>query len=145
MFKIDDCLAFITRSSSKMFAEVLSARLKQYGINLSQWFSLYYVKNNNSITQKELADLIGITEPSIARLIGSMEAEGYVTRMHSAEDRREKILSLTKKGEATYEKILPVVIKFKDDTTKGIPEKDLVVIRRVLDKMVENCENTQLY
>ncbi len=138
-FDLDDCMAFVTSNSAKVFAQAMEKRLRPYFVSRSQWIAMHYISSRKGLTQKELARLMSVKEPSIVRMIQKMEAEGYLIRADSDTDRRVKCLVLTEHGEQVYHKILPVVERFKNDTTEGIPEEDLLLLRKTLEKMVDNA------
>lgn len=140
MFKIDNCLAFITNQSGKIFSEALEKDLRPYGITRSQWITLYFIYETPRITQKELANKMAIKEPSIVRLIQRLESEGLLDRIQDENDKRNKQLQLTTKGTNKCLTLLPVTEKFKNDTIKGISEEDLETCMRVLNTMVKNTK-----
>lgn len=138
LFKLDDCLTFITNKSSKLLAETLDNEFRPYHITRSQWIALYYVYNHESITQKELADKMGIKEPSVVRLLQKLEADDLLFRASTIEDKRIKQLKLSSKGIKTYHELLPVVEHFKNYTVRGISEEDLQTFKQVLETMTKN-------
>lgn len=140
MFKIDNCLAFITNQSGKIFSEALEKDLRPYGITRSQWIALYFLHETPKITQKQLAEKMSIKEPSIVRLTQRLESEGLLNRIQDENDKRNKQLQLTKKGNEKCLALLPVAENFKNHTVKGISEKDLETVVKVLNQMVENTK-----
>jgi len=42
MFNLDDCMAFITSQSAKIFSEALERRFRPYNVTRAQWIVLYY-------------------------------------------------------------------------------------------------------
>ena len=138
MFNLDDCLAFITSKSSKLFADTLEHAFRPYHLTRSQWIAIYFIYNDGHMTQRELADKIGIKEPSVVRLIQKLEYDGYLTRHGLDEDKRVKQVELTTKGEQAYHELLPVVKQFKNKTIAGIAEEDLKTFKNVLEAMLKN-------
>ncbi|WP_281366443.1 MarR family winged helix-turn-helix transcriptional regulator [Paraliobacillus salinarum] len=139
LFNLDDCLACITNKSSKLFEEALDNEFRPYHITRSQWTAMYYIYNNERITQKELADKMSIKEPSVVRLIQKMESEGFLYRLESVKDKRIKQLELSPKGEKGYHELLPIAENFKNYVVEGIPEEDLEIFKQVLETMTKNA------
>ncbi|WP_438761415.1 MarR family winged helix-turn-helix transcriptional regulator [Enterococcus sp. AZ194] len=52
-----------------------------------------------SISQKDLAFILGVRPQSIGELLGKMEKQEWITRTASEEDRRVMLVSLTEKGQ----------------------------------------------
>lgn len=140
MFELDDCLAFVTSTSAKIFSQKLEQRLKPYGISRARWIALHHIYRHEVLMQRELADLMAIREPTVGRMVLEMVQDGLVERQASDTDRRANQLVLTKQGQKLYLDMLPIVEQFKEDTTAGIDQADLATISRVLKKMVENSE-----
>ena len=141
MFNLDDCIAFITCKGAKDLADSLEKRLNHYNITRSQWIALYYIKNNNMITQKQLADKMSLKEPSVVRLLDKMELYGWVNRISSNDDKRMKFLALTDSGKEIETAMLDVAEKFKSDVLNGISSEDLDVFKATLNKMLINIED----
>lgn len=141
MFNLDDCIAFITCKGAKDLADCLEKRLNHYNITRSQWIALYYIQNNNMITQKQLADKMSLKEPSVVRLIDKMEVFGWVNRINNNEDKRIKFLILTDDGKEIETAMLDVAEKFKSDVLMGISVEELDVFKSTLGKMLKNIDN----
>jgi len=141
MFNLDDCIAFVTCKGAKDLADTLEKRLNNFNITRSQWIALYYIKNNNMITQKQLADKMSLKEPSVVRLLDKMELYGWVNRISSNDDKRMKFLILTDSGKEIETAMLDVAEKFKSDVLNGISHEDLDVFKSTLNKMLINIED----
>jgi DNA-binding MarR family transcriptional regulator len=141
MFNLDDCIAFVTCKGAKDLADCLEKRLNHYNITRSQWIALYYIKNNNMITQRQLADKMSLKEPSVVRLLDKMELYGWVNRISSNDDKRMKFLVLTDSGKEIETAMLDVAEKFKSDVLNGISLEDLDVFKATLNKMLINIED----
>ncbi|HBE85554.1 MAG TPA: MarR family transcriptional regulator [Lachnoclostridium sp.] len=141
MFNLDDCIAFVTCKGAKDLADTLEKRLNNFNITRSQWIALYYIKNNNMITQKQLADKMSLKEPSVVRLLDKMELYGWVNRISSNDDKRMKFLILTESGKDIETAMLDVAEKFKSDVLDGISPEDLDVFKSTLNKMLINIED----
>lgn len=140
MFNLDDCIAFITCKSAKDLADCLEKRLNYYNITRTQWIALYYIKNNNLITQKKLSDKMSLKEPSVVRLLDKMETLGWVNRISSESDKRIKFLNLTDSGQKIETNMLDVAEKFKEDVLNGISVEELDNFKSTLSKMLNNIE-----
>lgn len=140
MFDLDDCMAFVTSQSSKIFSEELERRLRPYNVTRTQWIAMHYIYTNKALNQNELAKKLSFKEPTVVRLLQKLEYDGYLLRTVHGEDKRKKKLELSDKGTDTYLNLLPIVKKFKADTTNSIPETDLQLMKEVLAKMVENAK-----
>lgn len=141
MFNLNDCIAFITNKHNKEITEQFTQRLQNHNITRVQWTALYYIGDNEGITQKHLAQILDSNESSIVRLIDRMEKENIVRREKDPSDRRITKLFLTEDGMKKIQELLPIGEKFSRDCIKDISEEDLETFKRVLNKMVKNLNN----
>lgn len=143
MFNLEDCIAFMTNKYNKEITELFNQRLQEHNITRVQWIALFYIGNNEGITQRDLAQILDSNESSIVRLIDRMEKENIVKREKDPTDRRVTKLFLTEEGMKKRDEILPIGEKFSKDCIKGISEEDLGVFKDVLNKMVKNLNKSQ--
>lgn len=60
---------------------------------------LYFVGRNPGTTVSGLLKLLRITKQSLSRVLGQLVDEGYILQKTGAEDRRQRLLYLTDKGQ----------------------------------------------
>ena len=71
-------------------------RLKPTGMTLARFTVLYWVNElPEGTSQRALAEVMGIEDPTLVRLVHALEAQGLIERAASASDRRAKHLRLT--------------------------------------------------
>lgn len=70
------------------------------GINYYLFFVLYALDGQVAMTQKKICTCTGLTKQTVNSVIRSLKEEGYVELVPGLEDRREKRVTLTKKGTA---------------------------------------------
>lgn len=138
MFKIEDCLTFLTCKSSKELSGELENRILPWGITRVQWMALHYIQRGEGITQKELSRCMALRESTTAKLLERMEVEGLVVRTSKDGDKRAKIVEMTEKGMRLNKEITPVVEAFIAQATHNLTEEDLDTFKMVLRVMVEN-------
>lgn len=66
----------------------------------SQKRALMILRENESMTQRELTECLGIRPGSASEVIGKLEASGSILRTQSETDRRTTDIRLTQAGEA---------------------------------------------
>ncbi|WP_024613162.1 MarR family transcriptional regulator [Clostridium sp. Ade.TY] len=138
MFNIDDCIGFITNKCAKKIADEFNGRLQEHGVTRVQWIALFYIGKSDSMSQKELSDLMNVKESSMVRLIDRMEKEKLVVRKKNINDRRITSIVLTDKGINLRNELLPLGEQFQKDATRGISNEELDNFKKVLEKMVNN-------
>jgi DNA-binding MarR family transcriptional regulator len=74
--------------------------LERYGFGRAHHRVLHFVNRNPGLTIAALLDILNITKQSLARVLKDLIESGYVEQRAGAEDRRQRLLFLPKKGEA---------------------------------------------
>lgn len=81
------------------------AILAESGFGRAHHRVLYFVGRNPGTTVSGLLGLLRITKQSLSRVLGQLVEEGFITQETGSEDRRQRLLKLTEKGQA-FEKQL---------------------------------------
>lgn len=74
--------------------------LAELGMGRAHHRVLHFVGRRPGITVGDLLAILGITKQSLGRVLTPLVEEGYVTQAPGRNDRRQRLLSLTPKGQA---------------------------------------------
>ena len=140
MFKLDDCVGFITNKVSKKISDVFNEKLSDYDVTRVQWIALYFLGRYEYINQSELAEKMDIKKSTMVRLIDRMEKEGYVRREKDIKDRRITYICLTELGKNSREELLPFGEEFSNLIIRDISDEDMKIFKKVLNKLFENAQ-----
>ncbi|MBC7713164.1 MAG: MarR family transcriptional regulator [Rhizobacter sp.] len=75
--------------------------LDEYGMVPPQMAILEILDGSESINQVSLGSELGLDKVSIVRMIDGLQELEYVKRVQGKEDKREKIIQITKEGKET--------------------------------------------
>jgi len=85
---------------------LIDKQLKHLGIGQAGWMTIAMIaKAPEPMSQRALADLVGVEGPSMVSMLDRLEREGLVTRAPSPTDRRVKLVHLTEAGTALYKQV----------------------------------------
>lgn len=85
-----------------------------------------------------IADLTRMEQPTVSRVVAQLEKSGRVTRQFSVADGRVAEVSLTEKGEATFNEIVPAALRHHDLAIEGLSRKELTALIGTLAKIEKN-------
>src|SRR5262247_2906194 len=79
----------------------LDERLKPMGMSQAKWRTLLHLSISppGTLTQTEIAERLGIEEPSLATLLHRLENAGWIARKSSPHDRRCKMVLLGRRAQ----------------------------------------------
>jgi DNA-binding MarR family transcriptional regulator len=80
--------------------ESADAILSELGYGRAHHRTLHWIGRKPGLKVGELLTILGITKQSLTRVLGPLIREGYVAQIAGAQDRRQRLLSLTEKGAA---------------------------------------------
>ncbi|WP_282926877.1 MarR family winged helix-turn-helix transcriptional regulator [Helcococcus kunzii] len=143
MFDLDYCVSFVTNLASKKLSESLNSKLIKHNVTKSQWIALYYINREKSISQKNLATLMGAKESTVTGILNRVEKEDLIMRTEDKKDKRKNLLSLTEKGQELTEKLTDIAQEFRDACLEGVSLEEQEIFLKVLDKMVSSAQNWQ--
>ena len=74
--------------------------LSKLGFGRAHHRVLHFVNRNPGMKVADLLDILNITKQSLGRVLKQLVDEGYVLQKEGAQDRRQRLLYVTAKGEA---------------------------------------------
>ena len=96
------------------------------GITDATWRTLFYLEQTGGgVLQKELAEVMGIEQPSLVRLLDSLEAKQLIERRPSRSDRRAKTVHLTAKAEGLVDELHDVAASVRESLFAGVETHEL--------------------
>jgi DNA-binding MarR family transcriptional regulator len=79
--------------------------LEELGMGRAHHRVMHFVGRRPGITVGELLAILGITKQSLGRVLTPLIEEGYVLQSPGRSDRRQRLLSLTPKGQALEQRL----------------------------------------
>jgi DNA-binding MarR family transcriptional regulator len=131
-------LGFQVRRCHRAFDRALNAHMAREGLASGFWYFLRALWQENGATQKRLAQLNNVTEPTAVTMLRAMDRLGLIERVRNAEDRRKMNVFLTPRGEALKGELMPYAHRINEVAGQGVSRAELETCLRVLKKMTEN-------
>jgi MarR family transcriptional regulator, organic hydroperoxide resistance regulator len=135
--KVEQSTGYLIRQTFRSFTRSLEHRLAPHDVSLSMWFFLRLLWEQDGLTQKELSDELGLTQPTTVAAMDVMEARGLIQRRRSSEDRRKTNIILTKAGRALEERLLPFACEVNEAALANVTTAELQQLWTVLERI--NC------
>jgi DNA-binding MarR family transcriptional regulator len=101
-----DDVAFEVLEVVPLIMRVIRAEMREHraaGLSVPQFRALAYLNRYAGASLSELGDYIGLTLPSMSKLVDGLVGRRLVTREPHAADRRRVTLELTGRGHTTLE------------------------------------------
>ena len=138
---IDERLSAALHGSARTWRLALDKRLKHLGIGQSGWMTIAMVaKSDEPLSQRALADLVGVEGPSMVSMLDRLERDGFVTRAPCPNDRRVKLAHLTDAGRTVYDEVRKEAEAFRTKLLGGMDQqalRDAAVLLETLRTRIE--------
>ena len=119
------------------FETQLNEQLSKHGLHRTQWSVLYYLVMTEFATSVEIARIMGVEKPNIARTMKSLIEMGYVDTIQG-QDKREKRLVVTDKGMEIFNEIRTTVDAFEQQLLLDVGEEEQLAFIHTLQKIKRN-------
>jgi DNA-binding MarR family transcriptional regulator len=98
--------------------------------------AIYFIGRNPGLTVSALLGILRITKQSLARVLLHLVQEGYVSQMPGPVDRRQRLLSLTDKGEALERELTARQSRLLARAFAQAGPEGIAAFRGVLERLV---------
>jgi len=82
------------------FTNAADVILSELGLGRAHHRALHFIGRNPGMAVGDLLGILRITNQSLARVLNELVAQGYVAQAQGRSDRRQRLLTLTAKGQA---------------------------------------------
>lgn len=117
---------------------IIDSRFREKGIYFGQPPILKYLSEHENATQKEIAEFLRISPPSVATSLKRMEESGLVVRLENKKDARRNTVKLTKKGKELHSFAENTFMRINDIAYKGFTEEEMDLMVTFLERMNKN-------
>ena len=137
----NNSLGFAIKNTVRTMERAFDFELRRTaGVTLSQARIIRALTlGTDGMTQKEIAEVIGVEAPTLVPLIDRMEQAGLLERRQDEADRRNNRVYLTDKSRLLWDAIEESLGRIRKAAQKGIPQEDIEMIRLILDRMAQNA------
>jgi MarR family transcriptional regulator, transcriptional regulator for hemolysin len=130
--------------SSRLLRNYIDHRAKGRGTTRAQWIVLFRLREQEGLSQVDLADVLELQPISLVRLLDRLVEHGLVERRHDPRDRRANRLFLTAAGRQLADDLDSLRESIATDVLQDIPaaaiETSLETLRDVKDRIKSLAE-----
>jgi DNA-binding MarR family transcriptional regulator len=125
--------------SSRLLRNYIDHRAKGRGTTRAQWIVLFRLREQEGLSQVDLADVLELQPISLVRLLDRLVEHGLVERQHDPRDRRANRLFLTPSGRQLADDLDSLRESIATDVLQDISvaaiETSLETLRDVKDRI----------
>jgi MarR family transcriptional regulator, transcriptional regulator for hemolysin len=125
--------------TSRLLRNYIDHRAKARGTTRAQWIVLFRLREQEGLSQVDLADVLELQPISLVRLLDRLVENGLVERRSDPRDRRANRLFLTTAGRQLADDLDSLHDAIAADVLQGVPtaalETSLKTLRDVKDRI----------
>jgi MarR family transcriptional regulator for hemolysin len=134
---------FWINRASRLLLRSLDARLRPFGFAMSHLPVLRALSRTRSLSQKELAQLARVEQPTMAEMLARMERDGVVQHEQNPDDKRGILISVTRRSRARFPKAKEALVEGEREAMAGLTDAEQVLLRELLQRVVRNLESSE--
>ena len=137
-FPTDHSIAYLAREITRIYTRNLQDAIAKHGILIGQYHFLRVLWEKDEITQRELANAVGMKESTTFTALAGMEKQGLLTRKRDSDDRRKMTVKLTDKGRELKSKLIPIAKAVNDRPLTGLAPEQVSDLKAKLETLRNN-------
>jgi DNA-binding MarR family transcriptional regulator len=114
------------------YNDFLKNKLKNLNISQGEYTILFNIYYHSPLSQKELSEILYVSEAYVTKMIKKLERKGYVEREVDVNNKSRRILFLTNNGESLTKEILEISKKWESKLLENVGDMDDEKLTRLL-------------
>ena len=98
----------------------------------------FILAQSNDVFQKDIEEEYSLRPPTATELLKKMEKNGLIYREAMASDARMKRIVVSEKALQYKDMVIADITALEDELTKDIPQNELDIFFKVIEKMLDN-------
>lgn len=125
---------------ARMSNRWLEPRLQEMGLAVAQVPVFGALQQRGAMSQRDLAELLHVEQPTMAQLLNRMERDGLIVRKPDPKDGRSSLISITPKALKRSEAARNVLMNGRQISLQGFTKTEVDTLQQLLQHMVDNME-----
>lgn len=128
---------------ARLWRAEIDRRLASFGLTESRWLTLLHLSRlPAAVTQRELAESVGVQGPTLVRTLDRLEADGLIERRTEAADRRTKSVHLRAEAAPVLERIEEAAAAVRAEIFADIPHAEVTTCLKVFEQIAGKLGGT---
>lgn len=142
--KKHETVDFNVKYTWHLISRMYNEEAQKHGITAASGFVLLNIDPDKGTPATKIAPLLGMESRSLTRMLRSLEEKGLIVRKQDKNDKRLMMVHLTPEGRRKREIARYTVRHFNNFIKISVPEHELQVFFKVLQKINYLIENRKI-
>jgi MarR family transcriptional regulator, organic hydroperoxide resistance regulator len=138
-FDLNRFLPYLLNRSGVRLATAFSNELERFKLTLPMWrvMAVLWHKGDQRVT--DVGEETTIEQSTLSRLLAAMDDRGLVGRNRDRPDARVVMVSLTAKGRAVTDQLIPLALRNEGVALKGFSAEEIRTLHSMLHRIFHNA------
>ena len=128
---------YLFRRMQQIAVAIFVEECRTYDLTPVQYAALVAIRTHPGIDATRLSAVIAFDRSTLGSVIERLEAKQYIERKPAREDKRVKLLHLSKKGSALLRNIVPLVDRAQARMLQPLKQADRKTLLALLTQLVD--------
>ncbi len=135
-FRLEDFLPYQLSVTANRVSRMFARRYSEdFGLSIPEWRVLAVVGRFGAISPSAVSQWTGMDKVKVSRAAAGLVDRGLVKQVADANDRRARVLSLTRKGIKTHEGVMPMARELEASLAASMSKADWASLQRILGRL----------
>ncbi|WP_207458756.1 MarR family transcriptional regulator [Azospirillum sp. SYSU D00513] len=137
-----DVIGILLHETAHSWRIALDKRLRPLGLSQAKWRALMILgRAEENITQRDLAERLGVEGPTLVRLLDRLEADDWVERRACTDDRRSKRIHLRPRARDLLKQIETIAADLRRELLSDLKSEEVEALADMLTRIRGRAED----
>jgi len=127
---------YLFRRSQQIAVAIFAEECEQFGLTCLQYSALARIRDNPGIDVTRLSDTMEFDRSTLGGVVERLELKGYIRRSGTAEDKRVKLLEITRQGQAILAQIEPCLASVNRRVLSCFSAEEQKLLSKLLTRLI---------
>lgn len=128
---------YLFRRMQQIAVAIFTEECAQFDLTCLQFSALARIHERPGIDVTRLSEVMEFDRSTLGGVMERLEMKGYIRRRGTTEDKRIKLLEVTRQGRKLLDEIQPAVERAQNRILSGLSAEEQKVILKLLTRLVE--------
>lgn len=129
-------LSLLANTVSRVLARLYD---QEHGLTVAEWRLIAILARFGPLSANDVCDRSAMDKVRVSRAVSRATAAGLVDRQIDGQDRRRSVLSLTPRGRAIHDHVVPLALDREEQVLAGLSKAEREQLSMLLDKLLTNA------
>lgn len=129
-------LSLLANTVSRVLARLYD---QEHGLTVAEWRLIAILARFGPLSANDVCDRSAMDKVRVSRAVSRATGAGLVDRQIDSQDRRRSVLSLTPRGRAIHDHVVPLALDRQEQVLAGLSEAEREQLSALLDKLLANA------